>query len=172
MWSAYWDSWETAVGQGACLQQEGEDFAGFAFQVAVDPFGDFGLGGVDFDHDGTGFLGDFGEAGGGLDYCGSPDHQKDFRLMRYLRGNVPFANGERFAKPDDTGAGHGAAFTEWGQRAEVSVEVLPFAVAVGAAEGLDVAVEQQEIVAAGARMEAVDVLRDEREVLEAAFHFR
>ena len=152
-------------------QQPRQQLACRSAQGAVHQGAGGGVLDVDLDHLGAGLPGVWDQAGGGQHHRGGADHQEDLRRGGGVLGFFHHALGQRFAEPDHVGprqSAAGAMGRKFGQR---RAPVGPVGAAGGAFHAPDIAVELEDFAAAGAVVQAVDVLRDEGETRLALFEF-
>jgi len=110
------------------------------------------------------------QPGGRVDQAGSADHQHQLAVMRRLLGLGEDALGERLAEPHHGGPAHVAAAIAVRRAAgRHGIRVAARAGGVQPAVLRDVAVQRQHGFAAGPLVQAVHVLRDERQPPGVAF---
>ncbi len=147
-----------------------DDLPGLADQGKIDRPGEGSALRVDFDDERAGVLCGKGERGGRLDHSGRADDEHQVAGGGKTVGAVQKAGVQAFTEPDDVGAERGAAPSAGGRRSEVRLFLQMDISAARAADLPDVAVDLEDVPAAGLEMQAVDVLGDQREIGRALFH--
>ncbi len=122
---------------------------------------------VDLDGDGAVRRGLLDETRRRVDDGAGADGEEEVAASGKVRGGAQGVAGERLPEPDDGGA-HVAAPLALGRELRESVGAgAPLALGGGAAPDVDGAVELDDARAAGALMQAVDVLREDDEAAAA-----